>query len=41
MGAPFTPVITTPWMENAPATQAMMSVPLLTAVPRLNTGLPS
>jgi hypothetical protein len=39
-GAPFAPFTTTPWMENAPATQAMMMVPPRTAAPRPDTGLP-
>jgi hypothetical protein len=33
-GAPFAHVTTTPWMENTPATQAMMMVPTRAAVPR-------
>jgi hypothetical protein len=34
-GAPLAPVTTTPWMENAPATQAMMMVPPQMATPWL------
>jgi hypothetical protein len=40
MGAPPTPVTTTPWMENVPATQTMMMVPPRMTVPWPNTGLP-
>jgi hypothetical protein len=40
MGAHSTPVTTTPWMENALATQATMTVPPWTVVPQLDTGLP-
>jgi hypothetical protein len=39
-GALPAPVTTTPWMENAPATEAMMTVPPWTAAPRPDTGLP-
>jgi hypothetical protein len=34
MVAPPAPVATTPWMENALATQAMTTVPLRMVVPR-------
>jgi hypothetical protein len=34
------PVTATPWMENAPATQAMMTVPPQSAAPWLDTDLP-
>jgi hypothetical protein len=40
-GAPPTPVTTTPWTENAPAIQALMTVPPRMAAPWLDTGLPS
>jgi hypothetical protein len=33
MGAPLAPITTTPWMENAPITQAMTTVPPWIAVP--------
>jgi hypothetical protein len=39
-GASPAPVTTTPWMENASATQAMMMVPLRTVATRLDTDLP-
>jgi hypothetical protein len=39
-GAPPTPVTTTPWLENALATQAMMTVPPQVSAPRLDTSLP-
>jgi hypothetical protein len=38
-GAPPAPVTTTPWMENAPTTQATMTVPPWTAVLRPATSL--
>jgi hypothetical protein len=40
MGASPAPVVTTSWMENTPASQAMTTVPLWTMVPWTNTGLP-
>jgi hypothetical protein len=40
-GASLAPVTTTPWMENTPAAQATMMVPLWTATPRSETSLPS
>jgi hypothetical protein len=40
MGAQPDPVTTTPWMENAPGTQATMKVPPWTAAPQPDTGLP-
>jgi hypothetical protein len=39
MGALSAPVKTTPWMENALATQAMMTVPSRMAALRSNAGL--
>jgi hypothetical protein len=39
-GASLALITTTPRMENAPATQAMMIVPPRTAVPQPETGLP-
>jgi hypothetical protein len=39
-GAPPVPVATTPRMENAPATQATMTVPPWTTAPWLDTSLP-
>jgi hypothetical protein len=39
-GAPHAPVTTTPWIENAPATQATTMVPSRTVAPRPDTGLP-
>jgi hypothetical protein len=33
MGALLAPITTTPWMENAPITQAMTTVPPWIAVP--------
>jgi hypothetical protein len=39
-GALPVPIGTIPWMENAPATQAMMTVPSQTTVPLSDTGLP-
>jgi hypothetical protein len=39
-GAPPTPVTTTPWMENALVTKAMMTVPPRMVAPRSNTDLP-
>jgi hypothetical protein len=39
-GASPTPVTTTPWMENVPATQATMTVPPWMVAPRPDTGLP-
>jgi hypothetical protein len=40
IGAPPTPVTTGLWMENTPATQAMMAVPPWVAAPRSDIGLP-
>jgi hypothetical protein len=39
MGASFSLVTTTPRMENAPTTQAMMTFPPQTVAPRPDTGL--
>jgi hypothetical protein len=39
-GAPPAPIATTPWMENAPATRAMIMVPPQTVASRLDIGLP-
>jgi hypothetical protein len=39
-GAPPTPAPTTSWLENAPATQAMMMVSLRAVVAQLDTSLP-
>jgi hypothetical protein len=39
-GASLTPTTTTPWMENALATEAMMTVPSRMAAPWLETNLP-
>jgi hypothetical protein len=40
MGALSAPIITTPLMENAPTTQAMMTIPPRMAAPQSNTDLP-
>jgi hypothetical protein len=40
VGALPAPVITMPWMESAPPSQAMTTVPPRTVAPRLDTGLP-
>jgi hypothetical protein len=40
MGGLPHPVMTTPWLEDAPATQAMMTVPPRALAPRLDIGLP-
>jgi hypothetical protein len=40
IGAPPAPVTTTPWMEDAPTSQAMMTVPPWMVVPWPDTGLP-
>jgi hypothetical protein len=40
VGALPAPVTTTPWMENAPAAQAMTMVPPRTMALWLDTGLP-
>jgi hypothetical protein len=39
-GASPAPLITTPWLEDAPTTQAMMAIPLWTLAPQPDTGLP-
>jgi hypothetical protein len=39
-GVPPTPVTTTPWMENAPAAQALMTVLLWVVAPGLDIGIP-
>jgi hypothetical protein len=39
-GAPPTPITTTSWMENAPATQAMTTILPWMAAPQQKTGLP-
>jgi hypothetical protein len=39
-GASLAPITTTPWMENAPASQAMMTVLTWMAAPRLKTVIP-
>jgi hypothetical protein len=40
MGAPPTPVATTPWMKNAPATQAITMVPPQTVALQPDVSLP-
>jgi hypothetical protein len=40
MGVSVAPIQTTPWMENAPATQATTMVPPWMVVPQPETGLP-
>jgi hypothetical protein len=39
-GAPPAPIKTTPWMENALATQVTMGIPTQTAAPWLDISLP-
>jgi hypothetical protein len=39
-GASLALITTTPWKENAPATQATTTVPPWTAAPRPESGLP-
>jgi hypothetical protein len=39
-GASLAPTTTTPWMENAPATQAMTTVSQWMVAPWLETSLP-
>jgi hypothetical protein len=40
MGTPPAPITTTLWMENTLTTQAMMTIPPWTVVPRSDTSLP-
>jgi hypothetical protein len=41
MGAPPDPIATTPWLEEAPTTQAMTTIPPRALASWPNTGLPS
>jgi hypothetical protein len=40
MGPPPAPIVTTPWLEDAPNTHTMMMVPSQTLVPWPDSGLP-